>query len=277
MLRRVPARLHRELIGADPASWLVLAHGIYGAGANWRSVARKLVERRPEWGVVLVDLRLHGRSDSGEPPHDLAACAADVRALVDELPGIAAIGGHSFGGKVVLAMRELAPLQLCQTWVLDASPSAQVGAMDDPDNTVLAVLRLMEQLPKWWDRRDDFVAAVVAEGYARPFAQWLAMNVEAGEGGGYGLRLDLPSIRALLADYYARDLWEVAFDAKLPGTVEVVVAARSPVLSIDDRARLASAPTHVHVHDLEAGHWLHIEAPAQVVELLATHLPTPLR
>ncbi|HSM35677.1 MAG TPA: hypothetical protein VK837_04695, partial [Longimicrobiales bacterium] len=45
--------------GATPGAWLYVLHGIYGAGRNWGSVARALVERRPDWGAVLVDLRGH--------------------------------------------------------------------------------------------------------------------------------------------------------------------------------------------------------------------------
>jgi hypothetical protein len=33
------------------------------------------------------------------------------------------------------------------------------------------------------------------------------------------------------------------------------------------------APPHVHVHTLTAGHWLHIDAPAPVIELFASRLP----
>ena len=52
------ATLYQERIArGTPARWLLLTHGIYGAGSNWRGIARKLVERRPDWGVVLVDLR----------------------------------------------------------------------------------------------------------------------------------------------------------------------------------------------------------------------------
>jgi len=271
----VPARLHRELIGTSPERWLLVTHGIYGSGANWRGIARKLHERRPEWGVVLVDLRQHGRSDPGEPPHTLAACAADLRALFDELPGIAVTAGHSFGGKVVLQTRALAPPALRQTWVLDASPSARPGAETDPNNSVTRVLELMERLPKTWPKRDDFVAAVTGAGEALPLAQWLAMNIVP-EGDHHALRLDLAALRTMLHDYYAQDLWEVAFDPALPGELRFVIAEQSSTLSDDDRARLATAPPHVHVHRVDAGHWLHIEAPANVVELLAQHLPTAL-
>jgi esterase len=264
------ARLYHERIARSdaPARWLVFLHGIYGSGGNWRSIARKLTERRPEWGVVLVDLRQHGRSEPGEPPHTIAACADDVRALVGELGGVRAIAGHSFGGKVALATRSRADVD--QIWVLDASPSARPGAAADPENTVLRVLELMERLPRTWTSRDDFVAAVVAEGHDAGLARWLAMNLVP-DGGGFALRLDLAALREMLADYYATDLWAVL---EAPGSeVHVAVAARSSTVSAADRGRLAAAPSHVQVHDVAAGHWLHIDAPAIVVDLFASHLP----
>jgi esterase len=265
------ARLYHERIARSdsaPARWLALTHGIYGAGSNWRSIARKLNERRPEWGVVLVDLRQHGRSEAGEPPHTIAACADDLRALFTELGDIRAMAGHSFGGKVVLAARPL--VEMAQTWVLDASPSRRDPAADR-SNTVVRVLELMERSPRRWARRDDFVAAVVAEGHDIGLARWLAMNVVPDPAGDLVLRLDLAALRAMLADYHATDVWD-ALEAP-DGDVEVVIAERSSVLSPADRGRLAAAPPHVHVHTIDAGHWLHIDAPAAVVDLFAARLP----
>ena len=255
--------LHHERIArGEPERWLVVTHGIYGAGSNWRAIARKLVERRTEWGVVLVDLRQHGRSGPGEPPHTIAACAKDIRETVAALGNVQVIAGHSFGGKVVLATHRELELQ---TWVFDASPSARPEALVDPNNSVLRVLALMEQLPKTWTKRDEFIAAVVAAGHSTALAQWLAMNVIPEASGQLALRLDLPAIRALLADYYATDLWDVIDDH-----VHIVIATRSSAISATDRERLARTPAHVH--SIAADHWLHIEAPATVVELFATHL-----
>jgi len=274
----VPARLYHERIArsdAAPARWLALTHGIYGAGSNWRSVARKLNERRPEWGVVLVDLHQHGRSEAGAPPHTIAACADDLRALCAELGGVDAIAGHSFGGKVALATRGLVALR--QTWVLDASPSARPGAAADSSNslpsssnTVMQVLELMERAPRGWARREDFVASVVRAGHDEGLARWLAMSLQPEPGGTLALRFDFAALREMLADYYATDLWD-ALEAP-GGDVEVVVAERSSAVSAADRGRLAAAPPHVHVHPVAAGHWLHIEAPAAVVDLLASRL-----
>jgi pimeloyl-ACP methyl ester carboxylesterase len=272
----MPARLHHERIGGPaPDRWLLLTHGIYGAGNNWRSIARKLTEQRPEWGAVLVDLRQHGRSEPGNPPHTIAACAEDLRALVAELGDIDAIAGHSFGGKVALATRPLVAVR--QIWVLDASPSKRAAqgparaAAPSGGNTVLRVLELMERSPRRWPGRDDFVAAVVADGHDIGLGRWLAMNLVPDPAGGYRLRLDLAALREMLTDYAATDLWDVL---EAPGDdVEVVVAEQAPTLSAADRGRLAAAPPHVHVHYVAAGHWLHIDAPAAVVDLFAAHLP----
>ncbi len=271
--RSVVSPLHRELLGDPSNSCLLLTHGIYGSGANWRAIARKIVERRPDWCIALVDLRNHGRSRSAQPPHDLAACARDIAELAGELQ-TRALAGHSFGGKVMLAARAVVPAPIVQTWMFDSSPSARPGAENDPHNSVTRVLNLMERLPRLWPKREDFVTAVVADGHAPALASWLAMNVVPTEGGSVALRLDLVAIREMLRDYYAQDLWHVALDPALPGSLEVVIAQQSRALDAGDRARLATAPPHVRVHGIDAGHWLHIEAAANVVELLVSSLPT---
>jgi esterase len=273
----VAARLYHEPIHAGaqpPARWLAIAHGIFGSGSNWRSVARKLVERRPEWGVALLDLRQHGHSEGGDPPHDVAACAADVHIKMLDLARkggvVEAIAGHSFGGKVALALRSAAPGKLRQTWVLDASPSARPEAVRDPMNQVARVLALLERLPKQWKHRDEFTKAVIADGHDANVASWLALNLSRDT---LTLQLDLVALRAMLEDYYARDLWRAVELPTLPGEVEVVIASRSRAVPEADRARLATQPPHVHVHSVEAGHWLNVDAPAAVVELFARRLP----
>ncbi|HVV84637.1 MAG TPA: alpha/beta fold hydrolase, partial [Kofleriaceae bacterium] len=187
--------------------------------------------------------------------------------------------GHSFGGKCVLALRGTGAA-LAQTWVLDASPSARPGAWPDawegPDNEVRDVWASLVALDRPWPRRDDFVAAMQARGHTAALAQWLAMNLVP-DGGALRLRLDLPAIRELVLDYLRVDLWSALTDPALAGDVHVVVAARSNVIGADDRARLAALPpaARVHTHTLDAGHWLHLDAPGPLVDLLAAELPGP--
>lgn len=253
----VVALHHEQVVSGAPTAWMLFTHGIYGSGANWRSIARKVIETAPGWGALLVDLRGHGRSPAGDPPHTVEACARDLAELVAAYPVRAAVG-HSFGGKCVLALRTLVALD--ETWVLDATPSARPAAFDAPSNTVRQVLELMERLPRRFARRDDFVAAVIAAGHTETLARWLAMNLVP-DGEGFALRLDLPMVRALLADYFAQDLWR-AVDG-----VDFVLGSRSTTVPPEDRARLEASGARVHVVD--GGHWLHLDAPAAVVALLA--------
>src|SRR5438045_3613951 len=116
---------------------MLFLHGIFGTGGNWRTIARRWVALRPTWGAVLVDLRMHGRSQGLRP------------ALV----------------------------------------------------------------------------------------QWLAMNVVREGDHGYRYGLDLDAVRALLDDYFARDLWPVVEAPPGRVRVELVAGARSNVLDAEDLAR----------------------------------------
>jgi esterase len=266
--------------GAVPAQWMLVLHGIYGSGGNWRTFAGKLVERQPAWGLVLVDLRMHGRSQDAPPPHTVAAAAADLVALAESLAAqgkpVRAISGHSFGGKVALAYRAgPAGQALRHTWVLDASPSAWPAALDDTGNTVVQVLRMLAALPPRFASRAAFVAHVTGQGFAPMLAQWLAMNLEAAPGGdGYLMRLEAAAMEALLRDFHGFDAWPAL--AAGPGVAHVIIAGASKTVSAPDRARLdalVAAGAAVTVDEIPgASHWLHIDALDALLELVARGL-----
>src|SRR5262249_14297304 len=161
---------------------------------------------------------------------------------------------------------------LAQTFVLDSTPSIRPGMWERPDNDVREVWEAMHELPRTWPRREAFVDALLARGFSRTLAQWLAMNLAADPGGSFTLGLDLDEVRALLADSYAIDLWPAVEDPALPGETHHLIAERSDTVSPADRARLAGEPAErrVHAHVIAgAGHWLHIDAPGQVIDLIA--------
>jgi pimeloyl-ACP methyl ester carboxylesterase len=271
--------LHHTLIepaGPAPSAWMMVLHGIYGSGGNWRTFARHLVDRRPDWGCALVDLRMHGRSQGAAPPHTVATAAADVRQTAVALGGdgrtVRAIAGHSFGGKVTLAA--VGP-ELVRGWILDASPSARPGALDEAGNTVARVLAALESLPPRMVSRDEFAARLAAAGVDPAVIAWLGLNLERA-GDAWILRLEMPAVRALLADYYATDLWPVVEGPPCP--LRFAVAGRDSALTAADRTRLAAAAdsgVDLVVHELaEAGHWLHIDALDQLLDRVAADLPS---
>lgn len=256
--------------GTTPDRWIVFLHGVFGAGRNWRSVARRLVQARPEWGALLVDLRLHGGSQAFAPPHTLAAAVADVRALVDALGLPApAILGHSFGGKVALLYARDHGAGLEQVWLIDSTPASGV-----PGGSAWRMLEALRRVPSTFPTRDAAVRAIEAEGFETGVAQWVSTNLEPAEGG-LRWRLDLDGIEALLRDFYRTDLWGVLEDPPGAAHIHVVKAIDSSLLAEDACARIeqiARRTGRVHLHRLAGGHWLNADNPDGVVELLVRWL-----
>ncbi len=255
--------------GASPARWMLFLHGIFGSGANWRTIARRWVAERPQWGAVLVDLRMHGQSQGLAGPHTVLAAARDLRALEGLVPGeVSGVVGHSFGGKVALAYVVERAGALAHAFILDSNPGARPHARGSEGT--LNVLRVLEAVPPHIASREAFVADLGAAGISRETSEWLAMNVVKGPGEGYRLRLDLPAVRALLEDYLAVDLWNVVEDPPGDTSIHLVIGGRSEVFAPEDRARAERAardlPARVDVVTLpDAGHWVHVDAPDAIV------------
>nr|CAA9258119.1 Hydrolase, alpha/beta fold family [uncultured Armatimonadetes bacterium] len=88
--------------GAAAKPSLVLAHGFSDDGRCWAPVARALA---PDYDVVMVDARGHGKSDAPETGYGLADLAADLHGVITGL-GLhrPAILGHSMGGATTLVL-----------------------------------------------------------------------------------------------------------------------------------------------------------------------------
>ena len=249
---------------------MLFLHGILGTRSNWRGIARRFVEARPDWGAVLVDLREHGDSLGIEGPHTLAAVASDVAALERTLARpVGGALGHSFGGKVVLRwLRDRAALPT-EAWIIDASPSANVERVSSATREVLDTLG---RLPREWSSRDAFISGVTEAGQPAPIAQWLAMNLRRTDDGGRSFGPSLGVIEELLADYAEADLWDVVESPPPFATLDFVIGGKSNVFSKEDLARLSSIAereSQVSAHVVEeAGHWVHVDSVDALVSLL---------
>ena len=275
MTERVLAHERLAADGASPAAWLFVLHGIYGAGRNWGSVARTLVERRPDWGAVLVDLRGHGGSTGFAPPHTVGAAAADVARLASSVraPGAGdphAILGHSFGGKVALAYAAGAHPPPAQTWLIDSTPAPR-----EPQGSAWRMLATLEALPGPFGARQEAIDELVGRGFGADVAQWMSSNLERGAEG-MSWRIDPAAMRQLLEDFFPLDLWRVLEEPPGGGFIHIVAATDSSVLRPRDVERIRSLGAdsgRVRLHAVEGGHWLNADNPDAVVDLLAGELP----
>ncbi|MBI1368056.1 MAG: alpha/beta fold hydrolase [Planctomycetes bacterium] len=260
---------HHHVFHADharPIARLGVLHGAFGSGRNWMGVMRPVVEARHDYAAVLVDLRGHGRSTDlpGEPTFDRTA--ADLYAL----GRFDAVLGHSFGGKVAMQYAQSKPPGLRQVWVIDSTP-----AVREPAGEAWTMLHHLRALPDAFDTRAEAVAGLAERGLSEPIAQWMAMNLH-NDGGRFTWRIDLDAIEHLLMGFYQADLWPL-IDAPPEGVeVHLVKATRSSLLTDAACERIAAAKSvhgRVHLHHVEGGHWLNVDNPQALADLLIEHLP----
>jgi len=260
--------LHHSILKAPEGAeqYMICLHGIFGMGRNWTTFVQRLIRSRPRWGIVLVDLRLHGRSRDFPPPHTLEACVADLKQLIERIDRpVKGVMGHSFGGKVALKLaREqgegtlgLEPLE--QVWVLDSTPAPFPTA-----SSASMVLEVMRSLPMPMDSRAEVIGALEARGLTPAISQWLATNVEPIQGR-FVWRFDFDGLESLLRDYYQTDLWGVIERPPTGTRIHMVKAERSDVLTPEDCTRIEAAGRQngrVMLHILpDSDHWLHVDNP----------------
>ncbi len=263
--------LHHTTVGTVGARrHLYVLHGLYGTGRHWTTFARRLVRSRPDWRVVLVDLRLHGSSHGFRPPHTVRACADDVAQLVAarQTP-MDAVLGHSFGGKVALMLAgagiSTAPRQ---TWVIDSSPSRR-----KPEGAALGMLQAITDNPGPFTTRADGRNRIEEAGFAPGVAAWMATNLVR-DGGGYRWRFIADNIADLLGSYFRVDLWRVLERPAWGTAIHMVRALQSKMLLREDVQRIRALDRErIFLHELEGGHWVHVDNLDGLHSLVTRHLP----
>ena len=114
-------KLHYTRTGGDKQP-LVVAHGVTDDGLCWTTIAKALA---PNYDVVMVDARGHGRSDSPKSGYGPASHAKDMMGLVTKLNlQHPILLGHSMGAMTTLAF---------------------AGAYPDIPRAIL-----LEDPPPWW-------------------------------------------------------------------------------------------------------------------------------
>ena len=293
----LPAFRVVEAPGASELAFVL--HGALGSGQNFSRYAQKLSALRPEYRLVLVDLRHHGRSSGAPPPNTLAACAADLVRLGEHLgqaPSV--LIGHSFGGKVATEYARQAAgasdsgasdsrasdpsasnpsgagtRALAQVWVLDAVPGEQPDG--EQNSEVAAVIRAVRAVPMPAATRRDVVNHLLNQaGLSSGLAEWMATNLQR-RSDTYEWLFNLDGIEELMRDYFRVDLWGFLAQPRQAPELHLVVAERSDRWTPELRARAQALPPEARVryHELpNSGHWVHVDNPSALLALMAQHL-----
>ena len=98
---------------------VIIMHGLFGSGDNWRTVARMM---EGQYQCIVVDMRNHGRSPH-DPVMNFQVMTEDVIELMQDLQLTkVSLLGHSIGGKVAMLFSLLHPEKVDKLIVVDIAP-----------------------------------------------------------------------------------------------------------------------------------------------------------
>ena len=232
---------------------LVIMHGLFGSGDNWRSQARALAgEGRT---VYVADMPNHGDSLHT----DRFTYPEIARLLWQSLDGIAApesvqLLGHSMGGKAAMAMALQRPHRTDHLIVVDIAPRVYPPR----HGGILAGMQaVVEAAPPSRGEAERLLASSIPE---KPVRLFLLKSLVPGEpeGGGYRWKLNLDGIRRC---YEAISDWPYERGAEVhPGQALFVRAGASPYISDKDEDLIREFFPGARVETIAgAGHWVHAE------------------
>ncbi|MCG8480891.1 MAG: alpha/beta fold hydrolase [Spirochaetales bacterium] len=243
---------------------LVILHGLFGSGDNWRSQANSLAEGR----IVLVpDMPNHGLSHHTDRTTyvevaDMVWEALGSAELAAALPGGRAVHssgagvrvtllGHSMGGKAAMAMAFARPRAVERLIVADIAPR-RYGPSHD------AIFRAMEAVAAGTvagrGEADRLMEPFVPEKAVRMF---LLKSLVPDGAGRYRWRLNLAGLRS---GYVNIVDWPYG-DERYDGPVRFIAGGRSRYIEPADGEAIERHFPDNEIETIpEAGHWLHAEA-----------------
>ena len=260
----LPLQLASDSIGTGPN--LVILHGLFGDGENWRNQAKKLAI---SFTVDSLDMRNHGAS-----PHssqiNYPAMAADVKHTCENL-GLQKFHllGHSMGGKTAMQLALDHPSLVERLIIVDIAPK-QYPHHHQMVLDGLTQLQALSRLGNLTSRRqaDTVLAEFIGERQTRAF---LLKNLQRTESGEYQLRINLDAI----VRGYGSIAAAVPAHPTAPwqGPVLFIKGAESDYLQTEDKATITGLFPNATLKTIGgAGHWPQSEKPDVVYKIINSFL-----
>ena len=255
-----PLQLASDSIGAGPD--LVILHGLFGDGENWRNQAKKLAA---DFTVHSLDMRNHGAS-----PHasqiSYPAMAADVRRTCQSL-GVQEFHllGHSMGGKTAMQLALDHPSVVKHLIIVDIAPK-QYPHHHQAVLDGLTQIQTLSRSGNLTSRRqaDSALAEHIDDKHTRAF---LLKNLQRINNGDYQLRINLDAIISCYDEIAAAV--PASPTAPRPGPTLFIKGSESDYLQTDDRATILGLFPNATLKTIGgAGHWPQSEKPDIVYRVI---------
>lgn len=247
--------LHSETLGQGPD--LIILHGLFGSGDNWRTIAKGLAENHR---VHLLDLPNHGRSPWMErQSYPLFAEAVDEW-LQDQGIDQYRMMGHSMGGKVAMQMALTEHHGTLEKLIIvDIAPRAYQAHHGD----IFQALNQVD-LSQQKDRR-SVDAALKNHIENTGIRQFILKSLYRKDDGQLAWRFNL---EVLQSDYQA--IAEAPeFNTRYQGPTLFIKGMNSDYITRDDQPAIMERFPNAEAKLIEgAGHWPHAEKPSAFLRIL---------
>ena len=252
-------KLHFESQGhGEP---VLILHGLFGSGSNWKSFARKLAD---DFHVITVDLRNHGKSAHSQTM-TYREMAMDIQHIMGKLDirEISLIG-HSMGGKAAMVYSLICSQMLDRLIVLDIAPVQY-------KNTINSLLENLEELPlnKLSGRKeaDKLLSGKIPFTSLRLF---LLQNLVQDDKH-YRWRFNLESIKQNTDELSGFP--ELDSSEPYHGPALFIAGTESPYIREEHLPAINKYFPRAEIHYINnAGHWLHIDQPEKLLEKIRSFL-----
>jgi pimeloyl-ACP methyl ester carboxylesterase len=249
---------HKAGSGALP---VVILHGLFGSSDNWRTLANVISASYP---VISVDLRNHGRSPHTES-HTYLEMAEDLDKLLNArgLEEVILVG-HSMGGKAAMTYATIQPERVHKLVVVDIAPKAYNPQHNDVIEALFSV-----PLSQIGNRQEaeQFLARKISD---PSVIQFLMKGLYRKEDGGYGWRFNLP----VLAKDYAEITSSIPDCGSYKKPTLFIKGNRSNYIEAKDAPLIQKLFPNSKIGNINAGHWVHAEAPKAFLQMLEQFLDT---
>lgn len=248
--------LYSHSLGKGPD--LIILHGLFGSGDNWRSVAKGLSER---FRVHCLDLPNHGQSPWTDQL-DYPSMAKAVRDWIRENDiNSARLIGHSMGGKTAMQLALNGDSDwLQQLVIVDIAPRDYPPHHQDIFEALEGI-----DLAAHSDRRS--VEQALMDGGVRNLGirQFLLKSLYRNEAGELAWRFNL----ALLKSDYQGIATTPDFGQPYDGPTLFIKGMDSDYIGRDDQPAIEERFPNAQAKLIEgAGHWPHAEKPRAFMRIL---------
>lgn len=249
-------KLHHRYFPCDASDGppLIVLHGLFGSRNNWSGAARRLAGRRD---VFTLDLRNHGDSPHADRM-TFPEMADDVAEfLAGERIPRAHLLGHSLGGKVAMQLAFDEPALLDKLIVVDIAPRVYPPRHE----SIFAAIDAIDHgAPDNRREADALIESLITDQASRLF---LLTNLSVGDDGRMQWRVNTRAIRENYEAISAPP--QVEAGASHPGPTLFIRGEKSPYIRAEDEPLIKRWFPRAHLQTLDAGHWIHVDAPEAFV------------